>query len=95
MRPTRNGLKPRLWNKKSPYPDGAVSIMRGTPHGNPFVIGRHGDRETVIRRFECEALPLMNLEPLRGRDLLCCCWPLPCHGLPIMRKLYGDDFTPD
>lgn len=86
---------PKLLNQRKGgdvIPPDAVHIDRRGPYGNPFVVGRHGTREEVVRRFECEAMPLMNLEPLRGKDLVCWCSPLLCHGEPIMRKLYGDDW---
>lgn len=88
----------KIYNKndrKIPVPPDAISIMRGSPHGNPYVIGRHGDRAQVCELFEKNALPLMNLEPLRGRNLLCCCIPLQCHGHSIWKKLYGHDYVAD
>jgi hypothetical protein len=68
-------------------PLGAVYIGRGSPWGNPFVVGRDGDRETVIRRFSKEILPSLNLEPLRGKDLVCYCKPAACHGDMILSAL--------
>lgn len=69
-------------------PEGAVSVMRGTPFGNPFVMGRDGDRAEVVRRYRAWLWSRLRLEPdfaaqvraLHGRDLCCCCAPLPCHG---------------
>jgi hypothetical protein len=65
--------------------DGAVYIGRPSKWGNPFVIGADGDRDEVIRKFEeaIRAEPKMIAEvrrELRGRDLICWCNPLPCHG---------------
>ncbi|MEH6952860.1 DUF4326 domain-containing protein (plasmid) [Nitrobacter sp. NHB1] len=52
--------------------------------GNPFVIGRDGSRADVIAKYRAwiVAKPaLMNaLDELRGRDLICWCAPLACHG---------------
>ena len=52
--------------------------------GNPFVIGRDGSRADVIAKYRAwiVAQPdLMGaLEELRGRDLVCWCAPLACHG---------------
>jgi hypothetical protein len=78
---------PRVYNKKKPYPPTAVLIDRTTPYGNPYQIGKHGTREEVIRLFEQHTLPRLNVEPLRDKDLLCHCWPSPCHGTSILRKL--------
>jgi hypothetical protein len=69
-------------------PPGAVNIMRGSPWGNPFVVGRDGDRAEVVARYrrwlwrEIQARPGFGqlVRELHGRDLCCCCAPLPCHG---------------
>lgn len=67
-----------------------VSIMRGTLFGNPFVIGKDGNRTEVIEKykeylkdrilsdeeFTDELFLLYNT----GKDLICCCAPQPCHG---------------
>ncbi|MGD9843920.1 MAG: DUF4326 domain-containing protein [Variibacter sp.] len=64
----------------------AVQVYIGRPSkwGNPFVIGRDGSRAEVIAKYRAwiVAQPaLMNsLDELRGRDLVCWCAPLACHG---------------
>lgn len=70
----------------STHPDDAVYIGRGSKFGNPFQIGVHGDREEVIRRFECEILPTLDVTSLRGKDLICFCKPKSCHGDSILIK---------
>lgn len=59
-------------------------IGRPSKWGNPFVIGRDGSRADVIAKYRAwiVAQPaLMNaLDELRGRDLICWCAPLACHG---------------
>lgn len=69
---------------------GAVYIGRGSKWGNPFVIGRDGDRETVIakhaRWLRGQHHLLRALDELRGRDLICFCAPLACHG-DLLRRL--------
>lgn len=67
-------------------PKNAVYIGRGSPWGNPFKIGPDGSREEVIAKFECETLPTLDLEPLRGKDLVCYCAPLSCHGDILLRE---------
>jgi hypothetical protein len=37
-------------------PPGAIYIGRGSPWGNRFVIGEHGDRDQVCNQFECEGV---------------------------------------
>lgn len=62
-----------------------VYIGRGSKWGNPFYIGRDGDRDQVIRKFKARLTlgrpDLMDALPeLRGKTLGCFCAPLPCHG---------------
>jgi len=62
-----------------------VFIGRPTKWGNPFVIGKDGDREEVVRKYRewiqtQPALIRMAQRELRGRDLLCFCSPEACHG---------------
>ena len=67
-------------------PQGAVYVGRGSPWGNPFQIGRDGDRATVIERFRCEVLPALDVSALRGKALVCYCAPLPCHADLLLAK---------
>jgi len=66
-----------------------VYVGRPTKWGNPFHIGRDGDRETVIRRYEEYILEndyLLNcLHELKGKTLSCWCAPLPCHADVLVR----------
>lgn len=59
----------RVLNKRrDPIVPGVdIYIGRGSPWGNPFKIGRDGDRDEVCDRFEREVLPTLDLEPLRGK----------------------------
>ncbi len=73
-------------------PPGAVYIGRPGPFGNPFVIGEHGDRAEVLGRYEAwlatqPALVERIRRELPGKDLVCWCAPLPCHGNIILRLL--------
>jgi hypothetical protein len=56
--------QPRVLNKRSGMPVGAAYVGRPSRFGNPFVIGRHGDRAAVVARFE--AALLANPALLRG-----------------------------
>lgn len=78
-------------------PKDAVFIGRGSAWGNPFVIGRDGDRNTVIQKFKMYAIKRLKrepnwLEPLRDKaGLVCFCYPLPCHGQVIIDLLENPD----
>lgn len=67
--------------KKADYD---VYIGRPSKWGNPYVVGKDGDREKVIRMYEEYLLgrkDLMNsLWELRGKTLGCWCRPKACHG---------------
>lgn len=66
-----------------------VYIGRGSPWGNPYVIGKHGTREEVIAKYRDLVQELVNqgkltkvnFEELKGKRLGCFCKPQhPCHG---------------
>lgn len=81
---------------------GAVYIGRGSPLGNPFVIGRDGDRDAVCDRYEAwfaervatrdpavlgELRRLYRLASQGELVLGCFCSPRRCHGETIKRFL--------
>lgn len=75
---------PKVWNKRDPKtPKDAVYVGRPTKWGNPFVIGKDGDREEVIRKYRAYVdnlrytsdLFIHDLNELRGKDLVCWCAP--------------------
>ena len=74
-------------------PASAVYIGRGSPWGNPFRIGRDGDRALVIAKFRAYAEKRMIeepqwLKPLEGKDVKCFCAPLACHGDVLASLVY-------
>jgi hypothetical protein len=44
---------PKVWNKRIGHavPEGAVYVGRPSKWGNPFTIGRDGDRAEVFQRY--------------------------------------------
>lgn len=81
----------RVLNKRNAgLPAGAVYIGRGSKWGNPFRIGPDGDRAAVIAKHERwladQHQLLRALDELTGRDLVCFCAPLACHG-DLLRRL--------
>jgi len=86
---------PRLLNKRRDgQPYGSVYIGRPSRWGNPFVIGRDGDRQGVIDRYRqllCDQPALVEVakRELRGKDLVCWCAPAPCHGDVLIEVANG------
>lgn len=85
---------PRVLNKhRDGMPHGAVYIGRPSKWGNPFQIGKHGDRAMVVtsyRAWLCDQPDLMaSLPELRGRDLVCWCAPMRCHGDVLLELANG------
>jgi len=59
--------------------------------GNPFVIGKDGDRDEVIKKYEEWLLSnkdlLICLSELKGQVLGCWCAPKFCHGDVLLKLL--------
>lgn len=84
--------RPRVLNSykhKSIITQDDIYIGRGSPYGNPFVIGEQYTRDQVCDLFEKQTLPTLDVEPLRGKNVVCFCSPARCHGHSIFKKLYG------
>lgn len=81
--------EPRVYNKSHGAPADAIYVGRPSKWGNPFQIGRDGDREEVISKFTgwlLNSSPLLsNLHELRGKDLVCWCAPEACHADVLLR----------
>lgn len=84
IRPTRSPRRiqrkrTRGWRK----PDGVVNVTRPGKWGNQFTVAENGDRALVLYRVALRQkieLGQLDLEELRGRDLMCWCKPgTPCH----------------
>lgn len=81
---------PQVYNKHRNPPADAIYIGRGSPWGNPFVIGKDGDRDAVCDKYAAaaEASPEFKaavVTHLRGKDLVCFCAPARCHGDYLLR----------
>lgn len=73
-----------------------VRIDRQSKWGNPFVIGKDGDRDEVILKYQ-QWLPkqkelMDSLKELNGKRLGCHCDPLPCHG-HVLQNLVESKLT--
>ena len=86
----RNDAKPLVVHCKRDRFD--VYIGRPSKWGNPFVIGRDGDRDEVIRKYREWILAqpelLRDLHELDGKVLGCWCSPEKCHG-DVLLELLG------
>lgn len=71
-----------------------VRIDRRSRWGNPFKLGRDGDRSEVIALFAAhlnrEPSLIAGLEDLRGKVLACWCHPERCHGEVLIEALARD-----
>jgi hypothetical protein len=71
--------------QKEPYD---IYIGRPGKWGNPFIIGKHGNRHEVIERYFYWIVTRLQNEPglrdevknLKGKKLGCYCYPKECHG---------------
>jgi len=76
----------RVWNIRDPNrPADCVRVDRRTRFGNPYVLGKDGDRGQVIEKFEQylrsnEELLRAVKQELRGKNVACWCAPMACHG---------------
>lgn len=61
-----------------------VYIGRGSKWGNPFIIGKDGDRNEVCDKYEAYLAKnkelLKDIHELKGKRLGCYCAPERCHG---------------
>jgi hypothetical protein len=65
----------RIQRKRTPgwkMPENTVYVGRGSRWGNPFTFANSG-RVHPAMRFACEVAPLMDVTPLRGKNLACWC----------------------
>lgn len=82
---------PKVHNKyKNTAPPDAVYVGRGSPFGNPFMMGVDGGRNEVCDKFEAkveadEILKQRIKTELKGKDLICFCAPKRCHGDYLIR----------
>lgn len=88
---------PRVHNKRAgTAPGRSVYIGRPGPWGNPFAIGRDGDRDQVVAKYEAWLLAQPVLvqavrDELAGKHLVCWCKPAACHGDVLLRIANGTE----
>jgi len=91
---TAKKTQPKLYNMATHLIEGRKGeyIGRGSPWGNPFILGLDGNRDEVCDLFEVYAewrLTVQSnwLEKLKGVDLYCHCVPQRCHGKTLLRLI--------
>ena len=76
-------ILPKVLNKSDPASKNYIYVGRPTKWGNPFIVGKDGNRIDVVEKFRkwiCDQPNLINeLDELKGRNLACWCVPLACH----------------
>lgn len=86
---------PRVLNVyKGGIPPGAAYIGRSGKWGNPFVIGKDGNRAEVIAKYRAWLLARPDMvevarRELAGKDLVCFCAPQACHGDVLLEVANG------
>lgn len=82
-----------VFNKYKNPPSNSIYIGRGSKWGNPFVIGKDGDRNAVCdkhkqylwKQINSEKIDLVELASLHDKNLVCFCAPLRCHGDELLK----------
>lgn len=82
----------KVYNKAlDNIPDGAVYIGRPSKWGNPFVIGKDGNRKEVLDKYEVylrsNSELMASIHELEGKNLVCWCRPVACHGDVIIKVI--------
>ena len=72
-----------------------VYCGRGSIYGNPFVIGRDGNRTEIIEKYRAWVVKqphiLSTLPHLKGKRLGCYCKPKACHCDILVELINGAD----
>jgi hypothetical protein len=71
-------------------PPDAVYVGRGSPFGNPFILGKDGNRDEVCDKFTTHIASRPKLiklvkEKLKGKHLVCFCAPARCHAITLAK----------
>lgn len=88
-------MRTRLINLRGSDESDYVFIGRPSKFGNPYIIGKDGNRDTVCKLYEYwfeQAIELdedfkQAVHKLKGKTLACYCKPKKCHGDTIIRYL--------
>eukprot|EP00392_Amoebophrya_sp_AT5.2_P017787 g18199.t1 len=70
-----------------------IYVGRGSKWGNPFKVGRDGNREEVLEKYEAYLRSSglrSKVGELKGKRLGCFCHPFPCHA-DILKQAIEED----
>ena len=93
---------PKVYNKRTGAPRGAVYVGRPTKFGNPYRMHSEADRDRVCDQYEATLLRKFERDPdarrrlreeLGGKDLVCWCAPLRCHADILLK--YANEGNPE
>lgn len=89
---------PKVLNKRNliSIPSDAVYVGRPSLFGNPYTIGKDGNRDEVITKFRkhfYSSGTLMDAARryLKGKDLVCWCAPQACHADILLEYANRED----
>jgi hypothetical protein len=72
-------------------PPNTVSVCRPGKWGNPFTFANSGNVHPALR-FACEVAPLLDVTPLRGKNLACfCALDQMCHADVLLELANSTD----
>ena len=85
----QNDLNLVAWAKKENLD---VKIDSNSWWANPFILNEDGNRDEIFDLFEQNYLPikksfLKRSKRLKGKVLICQCFPLRCHGEALLKSL--------
>lgn len=79
------------WEKADIY------IGKPSKWGNPFVIGKDGDRAQVLKKYLLYVLSrqdlIDSLSEIKGKRLGCLCKPAECHGDVLVDLIHSPKRT--
>jgi hypothetical protein len=91
---------PKVLNfRKDVKEENTVNIGRPSKFGNPFIIGKDGSRDDVCDKYKVYLFSNLILvqavkEELKGKNLICWCSPLRCHG-DLLLELANESLAMD
>lgn len=88
----------KVINRKTHPNVNGIYVGRPSKFGNPFNIGRDGDRKEVVEKYRQYLLSNNTLiqaakDELKGHDLICFCAPEQCHADVLLEIANGESMA--